>query len=105
MNRKALMDQAIALQRSGRWAEAERLYLDVLAATPQDFAARHLLGVTRAQSGRMEQALADIDEALKIDPADPEALLNRANVLKVLDRPEEALAGYEKALALKPGWA
>jgi predicted O-linked N-acetylglucosamine transferase (SPINDLY family) len=105
MNRKALKDQAIALQRSGRWAEAERLYLEVLAQDPQDFAARHLLGVARAQAGRLDQALADIEDALKIRPSDPEAVLNRANVLKVLNRPLEALAGYEAALALKPGWA
>src|ERR1700759_1932327 len=58
MNRKALTDQAIALQRSGRLDEAERLYLEVLAHDPQDFTARHLLGVTRAQSGRIDEALA-----------------------------------------------
>jgi len=104
MNRKGLTDQAIALQRSGRWAEAERLYLEVLAQDPQDFTARHFLAVVRAQSGRLDQALADIDLALAIRPGDPEALLNRANVLKVLNRPLEALAGYEQALALKPAW-
>ena len=105
MNRKVLTDQAIALQRSGRWAEAERLYLEVLADDPQDFTARHLLGVARAQAGRLDQALADIEDALKIKPGDPEAVFNRANVLKVLNRPLDALAGYDEALALKPGWA
>jgi len=104
MNRKALTDQAIALQRSGRLGEAERLYLQVLAEAPRDFAARHLLGVVRAQSGRMDQALADIEEALTINPHDPEAVLNRANVLKLLNRPEEALTGFEQALKLKPEW-
>jgi predicted O-linked N-acetylglucosamine transferase (SPINDLY family) len=88
MDRKALTDQAIALQRSGRLMEAE-----------------HLLGVTRAQSGRLPQALADIEEALAINPGDADAALNRANVLKLLDRPQEALAGYEQALGLKPAWA
>ena len=104
MNRKALTDQAIALQRSGRFGEAERLYLEVLAHEPQDFTARHLLGVARAQAGRMDEALADIDEALKINPSDPEAVLNRANVLKMLDRQDAALSGYNEALSLKPGW-
>jgi len=104
MNRKVLTEQAIALQRSGRWAEAERLYLQVLTQAPEDFTARHLLGVARAQSGRMDQALADIEAALTIIPRDPEALLNRANVLKVLNRPQEALAGYEEALNVRPSW-
>ncbi|HEX4634949.1 MAG TPA: tetratricopeptide repeat protein [Rhizomicrobium sp.] len=104
MNRKALTDQAIALQRSGHLREAERLYLEVLAEAPEDFAARHLLGVARAQAGDLDQALADIDQALKINSGDPEALLNRANILKMLKRPHEALAGYEEALERKPGW-
>ena len=99
-----LNEQAVALHRSGRLAEAESLYLQVLAENPRDFTARHLLGVMRAQAGRMDEALADIALALEIGPDDPEALLNRANVLKVLNRPQEALAGFERALALKPGW-
>jgi predicted O-linked N-acetylglucosamine transferase (SPINDLY family) len=104
MNRNALNEQAVALHRSGRWAEAESLYLQALAENPRDFTARHLLGVMKAQSGRMDEALADISLALEIAPDDPEALLNRANVLKVLNRPEEALAGFERALTFKPGW-
>jgi predicted O-linked N-acetylglucosamine transferase (SPINDLY family) len=104
MNRDALNGQAVALHRSGRLAEAESLYLMALAENPRDFTARHLLGVMKAQCGRMDEALADISLALQIEPDDPEALLNWANVLKVLNRPEEALAGFERALALKPDW-
>jgi predicted O-linked N-acetylglucosamine transferase (SPINDLY family) len=105
MNRNTLNDQAIALQRSGRLAEAESLYLQVLAEDPDNFTARHFLGVTRAQSGRLQEGLADLTLALAIKPDDPEALLNHANILKVLNRPAEALTGYERALAQKPGWA
>jgi protein O-GlcNAc transferase len=104
MNTKTLSEQAIALQRSGRLAQAERLYLQVLANDPRDFTARHLLGVARAQAGRLDEALADIETALKIRPDDPEALLNHANVLKSLNRLEAALAGFDRALVLKPGW-
>ena len=100
----ALSEQAVALHRSGRLAEAERLYLQVLDARPDDFTARHFLGVLRAQGGRMEEALADIDAALRLRPDDPEALLNHANILKSLDRLAEALAGFDRVIALKPGW-
>ena len=41
----------------------------------------------------MDEALADIALALDIRPDDAEAHLNRANVLKMLGRAEEALAG------------
>ncbi len=104
MNSQTLSEQAVALHRSGRLAEAESLYLQVLAAHPADFTARHLLGVLRAQYGRMEEALADIGAALALNPDDPEALLNHANVLKSLNRLDAALAGFDRALSLKPGW-
>ena len=104
MNTNSQNEQAVALHRSGRWAEAESLYRQVLAANPRDFTARHFLGVIKAQSGRAEEALADISLALEIRPDDAEALLNLANVLKVLNRQAEALAGFDRALAVKPEW-
>ncbi|HEY4077225.1 MAG TPA: tetratricopeptide repeat protein [Rhizomicrobium sp.] len=104
MNAKTLNEQAVTLHRSGRLAEAEQLYLAILASDPRDFSARHLLGVVRAQSGRSEEALAEIGAALEMRPDDADALLNLAGVLKTLNRPEEALAGFDRALAQKPGW-
>lgn len=104
MNSQVLREKAITLHRSGQLAEAMRLYHQVLAADPDDFAARHLLGVIHAQQGRHEEALREIDAALALKPDDAEAHLNRANVLKVMGRAEEALAGYARALESKPGW-
>ena len=104
MNTKNPSEQAVALHRSGRLAEAEQLYLAILAGDPRDFTARHLLGVVRAQLGHSEEALTEIGAALEMRPHDAEALLNYAGVLKTLKRPEEALAGFNRALAQKPGW-
>jgi predicted O-linked N-acetylglucosamine transferase (SPINDLY family) len=104
MTTQSLIDQAVALHRGGRLADAEQLYRQALAADPGDFAARHFLGVIRAQQGRPEEGLAEIDAALAIRPDDAEALLNRANMLKGLGRAAEALAGFTSALAARPGW-
>jgi predicted O-linked N-acetylglucosamine transferase (SPINDLY family) len=104
MNTSTLREKAIALHRSGQLAEAERLYRDVLAVDPRDFAAQHLLGVIHAQQGKNEDALAEIDAALVLKPDDADAHLNRANVLKVMGRAEAALAGYARALELTPDW-
>ena len=104
MDRKALNEQAVALHRSGRLAEAESLYLRLLADDPRDFDARHLLGVIRAQQGRLDEALSDIALALQIKPDDADALLNHSNVLKLFGRLDESLAGFERALAARPGW-
>jgi predicted O-linked N-acetylglucosamine transferase (SPINDLY family) len=104
MTTQSLIEQAVALHRGGRLAEAEQLYRQLLAADPQNFAARHFLGVTCAQQGRPEQGLAEVDAALAICPDDGEALLNRANMLKGLSRAAEALEGFDRALAVRPGW-
>ena len=104
MNTQSLIDQALALHRSGSLADAERLYRAALAADPRDFTARHLLGVALAQQGRSEDALREIAAALALRPGDADALLNHANVLKTLGRPDEALAGFSRALEAKPGW-
>jgi protein O-GlcNAc transferase len=104
MTTQSLIDQAVALHRGGHLANAEQLYRQALAADPRDFAARHFLGVIRAQQGYPEEGLAEIDAALAIRPDDGEALLNRANMLKALSRAAEALSGFTRALAARPGW-
>jgi len=104
MNTRGLHDQAVALHRSGRLDEAERLYRQVLDADARHAGARQLLGVVLAQKGRPEEALAEIEQALALAPDDTETHLNRANVFRMLGRHDEALAGYERALAARPDW-
>jgi len=99
-----LSQQAALLHRSGKLQDAERLYLAALAADCRDVTALHLLGVLRAQQGQLGEALDKIEAALSLEPTNAEILLNRANVLKAMDRPHDALAGYDRALAARPGW-
>ncbi len=46
---RTLLDQAVALHSQGDLAGAEALYLRILQAAPAHLAARHMLGVIRAQ--------------------------------------------------------
>jgi tetratricopeptide (TPR) repeat protein len=62
----------------------------------------HLLGVVYSQRGNHAEAVRQIDAALKINPKTASALNNRGNALQELKRPDEALASYNWALALKP---
>ena len=48
-------------------------------------------------------AVADAEEALRLKPDDPTALLNRASALAWLGDFEGALAGYSRVLELDPG--
>ena len=104
MDSRALLSQAIAFHQTGRLADAERLYRQLMVADPREAAAPHMLGVVRAQQGRNREALELMTAALALKPDAPEILSNRGNVLKAEGALNEALASYDKALAIKPDY-
>lgn len=104
MNAQAILDQAIAFHQAGNLADAERLYLQLMAADLRAVTPRHLLGVVRAQQGRAGEALELIGAALATAPQAPEILSNYASVLNSLGRPADALTHYDRALAIRPGY-
>jgi predicted O-linked N-acetylglucosamine transferase (SPINDLY family) len=99
----ALFDQALALHRSKRLGEAERLYRRILAAAPNDFPARCMLGVLRLEQGRPEDAAEELAVAVQMNPRSPLGHANHANALMSLKRYDEAASAYAAALALTPG--
>ena len=56
----------------------------------------------RALFGRLEEALADCNEALRLAPDDPRALDSRGFTYLKLGRFEQAIADYDAALARDP---
>ncbi len=101
MTLQAQYDQAVAAHRRGDLGQAERLYRQVLEAAPGSFPACHMLGVLRAQQGRNAEAAALIETAIKANPRSAAALTNYGNVLSSLGHYPEALASFDKALALQ----
>src|SRR3979490_1253314 len=83
-----------------RW-EPEQLYRRILEVERRNFDCLHLLGVLHFQRGEFSEAVRQIDDALKINPNVADAHNNRGNALKKLKRPEQALASYDRAIALK----
>jgi len=104
MDPRALLNQAIAFHQTGNLADAERLYLQLMATAPGEPAALHMLGVVRAQQGRNSEALELMSAALRMQPHAPEVLSNFGNVLRAQGRLAEALISYDKALAIKPDY-
>ncbi len=102
MSADAICNEAVALHRQGRLAEAEQLYHKALAAAPRHADANHLLGVLRHQQGRTAEAIPLLEIALAVQPNGPDMLSNYAGMLKTVGRGEEALAAYEKVLAMAP---
>ena len=76
-----------------------RLLARALALDPAPAEAQHRLGALMARSGRHRQAASRFRRALALDPGFPAALLDRAT-LAAIDRPETAIAGYQRLLAV-----
>lgn len=94
------MQQALALHQAGRLAEAESIYLRVLARDDNFYPALHLMGVIRIQQGRAGEALPFIERALARQPDAPETLANYGIVLESVGRYEDALAALERVVKL-----
>jgi FkbM family methyltransferase len=87
------------LQRSGRLAEAEAVYRQILKTQRNHFEGLHLLGVIEAQRGDHAAALEHIDAALNLRPDSADVLNNRGMILQGLGRLDDALASFDEALS------
>jgi tetratricopeptide (TPR) repeat protein len=88
--------------KAGRVNEAVGLLNQTIALNPSNADAHHLLGVIEARERRFESALRRFDTAAAIDPKKLPYLVDRANVIASLGRPDEAIEAYDKALELNP---
>jgi len=95
------MGEAAALFSAGRLDDAHAAAQAIAASHPGYFHAWHLLAVIAARRGDFSTSIDLATRALSIAP-NPEALSNRGAALRRLDRIEEALADYDRALALAP---
>ena len=96
------LQRALALHQQGKLAEAEQLYRDILARSPQHFEALHHLGVLKCQQSSNEEGTRLISAALQINPSSADALFNLGLGLNNLNRPAEALAAFDRVTALAP---
>ncbi|MBP2229053.1 tetratricopeptide (TPR) repeat protein [Azospirillum agricola] len=115
--------RAAACHRLGQLDEALSLYGQLQAARPEDPNLSALVGTVLAQMGRGEQALPFLEQALRLDPGNPETLHNLSHALagaglmeQAADRsvefgrilsdrndPSGALAAFDRALGWFPG--
>ena len=100
-----ILDQAIAAHRSGNLSDAERAYTTVLRGSRTHPIALHMLGLLHAQRGNFVDAEPLLKMAARVDSGNPDFLFNYANVLRALDKTDDALAWYAKVIALSPNFA
>ncbi|MCA3264382.1 MAG: tetratricopeptide repeat protein [Telmatospirillum sp.] len=97
-----LLNRAVAAQQAKNFAAAEALYREVLAQSPDNFDATHLLGVLFRQRGDSALAVGQIRKALVLAPRSATAYGNLGNALRDVKRFDDALACYESVLVLQP---
>jgi predicted O-linked N-acetylglucosamine transferase (SPINDLY family) len=87
---------------AGRFAEAEKIYRQVLAQQPNHADALHSLGLLAASGGQMGTAVELIGQAVRLKPDDAVAQSDLGAALKGVGRTDEAIASLQKAVGLKP---
>ncbi len=99
-----MIEQTLAVatehHRAGRTEEAERLYRDVLDASPGHPDALHLLGVIALQSGRAAEAADLIGKAVVNDGGSALFHANLGHALHACGRTRDAALSFARALTL-----
>jgi tetratricopeptide (TPR) repeat protein len=93
---------AVRYHTSGRPAEAESIYRQILAQHPAHKLSLLNLGTLLQSLGRNADAIAVYHAGLTIDPSLAEVWCNLANVLTDIDRLDDAMDACRKSLALDP---
>lgn len=101
----ALLQEALALHKRGKLAEAEQRYRAVLELEGDHFDALHLLGVLARQRGDPLLAIGLIERALQCDDRQAIAWCNLGTSWQDTGASDRAVAAFERALAIDPGYA
>jgi len=98
------LELALAHHQSGRLAQAEAVYRQLLAEQPRNAPVLHLLGALAHQTGHHQAAIQLIQQATAIDDREPDWFNNLGEALRMLGRHAEAIDAYQAALRLDPAF-
>ncbi len=99
------VETAIEQHQAGNLDQAERIYLQILAKSPNDTNILHLLGCVHLQRGEHRKAQNLIDQAIKINPSIASFHNNIGTTLLAQGKLKAAVTHYRQAVQLKPDYA
>lgn len=97
--------RARVLTWSGRLAEAEQEYVEILKAAPSDPDNWMGLANVYSRQGRNEDALQALNRAIELAPNRADLRAARGRALRALGSPKDARLEFQRALDLDPGSA
>lgn len=105
MTPRELIESGVSHHHAGRLAEAEAIYRQVLAQTPDQPDALHLLGAIAGQTGRLDEAIDLISRAIAVHPTQAVYHSNLSEMYRRAGRPDEAISAARQAIRLNPNFA
>jgi tetratricopeptide (TPR) repeat protein len=101
--------QGIDAQQHGRWEQAELAYASACEKCPRDERARFGYAEALWQRGDQEEAVAQMEEAVRLSGHDPERMVQLGNMYLALQRLDQAQAQADRAIGanrqLAGAWA
>ena len=97
-----LLHRAMGAYEAGDIDLAEKLFLEVSEKLPGSGRSQSQLASIYYLEGRQKRALRHIELAISFDPRSPLNHAVRAEILLAMDRRDEALAAYRRAIAIDP---
>jgi tetratricopeptide (TPR) repeat protein len=94
-----------ARAQTSYWRNSESLWTHTLACTSDNFVGDNNLGEVLLKKGSVNEAIAQFQKALQIEPDFAEARNNLGNALLRKGSLDEAIAHYQRALQIKPDYA
>jgi tetratricopeptide (TPR) repeat protein len=92
-------------EEAGDYTTAHRLLQEALALAPGDVLVMAAIGAVLRKEGRLEDALAQLDRVIALEPRHAAAWLERGYVLDALRSTADACESYRQALVLDPNLA
>jgi tetratricopeptide (TPR) repeat protein len=99
---RRMMAHAAEHQKEGRIEEAEKLYRRVLRDNPRNVDALRLLAQIALRAEHADDAEQMLQEAIRLAPDFHLAILDLGQLYKEQDRYEEAIACFDRVIALDP---
>jgi protein O-GlcNAc transferase len=92
------LEVAVSHHRTGRLAEAEALYRQILSAVPNHPKALHWLALIAGQVGRLDVAIELLGKAIEVVPKNATLYFDRAIFLERQGQNDQAIASYQSAI-------
>lgn len=105
MNKEETFARAIAAHTAARYAEAEKLYKQVIQMDPKYAGAYQNLGVLAFQVGRNDAAIPLLKQAIGLAPTNAAMYCNLGDAYTAMRQGDDALSCYRKAVELDPNMA